>query len=106
VDDIAGTSKAMNKMRKDMSQELKALQKRVRALLHANMGEVRRTAELLRDTERMVEDQFGHLDTLETEWERAGKKFRKQPNGDAVLERNHQQPISNGDRQSSLDVRF
>src|SRR4051812_31357167 len=69
----------MNKARKEMPQELKTLKKRMKALLRANMGEVRRTMELLRDTERKVEDRFALIDSLETAWEKAGRKFRKKP---------------------------
>jgi hypothetical protein len=69
----------MHQTRKDMSQELLALQERLRAVLRANMGEVRRTRALLRDTERKVEEQLGHLDFIETSWYNAGKKFRREP---------------------------
>ena len=69
----------MKKTRKNLPQELEILQNRLKELLHANMGEVCRTAELLRDAERLVEDRFGHLDSLETTWEIAARKFRKQP---------------------------
>jgi hypothetical protein len=62
-----------------MSSELQALQQRLRALLHANMEEVGRTIELLADAERKVEDRFGHIDSLETTWELAARKLRKQP---------------------------
>jgi hypothetical protein len=65
--------------RKNMPLELQALQDRLRALLRANMGEARRTKELLRDAERKVEDQFGHLDFIETSWYNAAKRFRKEP---------------------------
>ena len=67
-----------------MTDELKTLQQRLRALLHANMEEVGRTMELLADAERKVEDRFGHLDSLETTWEIAARKFRKQPALNAV----------------------
>jgi hypothetical protein len=67
-----------------MSGELQALQQRLRALLRANMEEVGRTMELLADAERKVEDRFGHLDSLETTWEIAARKFRKQPVRNAV----------------------
>ena len=67
----------MKKTRKNLSEELKMLQNRLRSLLQANMEEARRTAELLRSAEQKVEDRFGHLDSLETTWEIAGKKFRK-----------------------------
>lgn len=67
----------MRQNRKDLSGELQALQERLRALLRANMGEARRTRALLRDTERKVEEQLGHLDFIETSWYIAGKKFRK-----------------------------
>jgi hypothetical protein len=66
----------MQATRKNM-QEIQELQERLRALLRANMGEARRTRELLRDTERKVEEQFGHFDSIETAWFIAGKKFRK-----------------------------
>jgi len=69
----------MNQKRKNMSRELQALQERLRAVLRANMGEARRTRALLRDTERKVEEQLGHLDPPETSWYIAGKKFRKEP---------------------------
>lgn len=69
-----------------MPQELQDLQARLRALLRANMGEARRTRELLRDTERKVEDQLGHLDFIETSWYNAGKKFRKVPVQDTSLQ--------------------
>lgn len=69
----------MHQTRKNMPRELQELQERVRALLRANMGEARRTRALLRDTERMMEEQFGHLDFIETSWYNAGKKFRKAP---------------------------
>ena len=62
-----------------MTGELRALQQRLRVLLHANMDEVGRTIELLADAERKVEDLFGHMDSLETTWEIAARKFRKQP---------------------------
>lgn len=67
----------MHRTRKHMPQELQALQERLREVLRANMGEVQRTRELLRDTERKMEEQFGHLDFIETSWYIAGKKFRK-----------------------------
>jgi len=63
--------------RKNMPRELRDLQDRLRALLRANMQEARRTQELLRDTEQKVEDQFAHLDFIESSWYLAGKKFRK-----------------------------
>jgi hypothetical protein len=69
----------MSRIRKDMTGELHALQQRLRALLRANMEEVGRTMELLAEAERKVEDRFGHLDSLETTWEIAARKFRKQP---------------------------
>ena len=69
----------MRQTRKDMSGELLALQERLRAVLRANMGEARRTRALLRDTERKVEEQLGHLNLTETSWYIAGKKFRKGP---------------------------
>ena len=65
-----------------MPHELQALQERLRALLRANMEEVGRTMEVLRDAERKVEDRFGHMDSLETTWEIAARKSRKQPNQD------------------------
>src|SRR5205085_11506658 len=80
-------TEAMKKCRKDMPQELKTLKKRMKALLRANMGEMRRTMELLRDTERKVEDRFGLLDSLETVWETAGRKFRKKPDQDIATSR-------------------
>jgi len=46
----------MHQTRKDMSGELQALQERLRALLHANMGEAQRTRALLRDTELKMEE--------------------------------------------------
>lgn len=69
----------MGRIRKNMSAELQALQERLRALLRANMEEVGRTMELLADAERKVEDRFGHMNSLETTWEIAARKFRKQP---------------------------
>jgi hypothetical protein len=69
----------MQQTRKDMSGELRALQERLRAVLRANMGKARRTRALLRDTERKVEEQLGHLQFSETSWYIAGKKFRKEP---------------------------
>ena len=75
----------MHPTRKNMPQELQALQDRLRDLLRANMGEARRTRELLRDTEKKVEEQFGHLDFIETSWYNAGKKFRKTPAQDTSL---------------------
>jgi len=75
----------MHPTRKDMPQELQDLQERLRAVLRANMGEARRTRELLRNTERMMEEQFGHLDFIETSWYNAGKKFRKAPVQDTSL---------------------
>ena len=69
----------MKRTRKNLTHELAALQDRLRALLYANMEEARRTAELLRDAERKVEDHFGHIDSLETTWEIAARKFRKTP---------------------------
>jgi len=74
-----GLNSAMNQKRKNMSRELQTLQERLRAVLRANMGEARRTRALLRDTERKVEEQLGHLDSFETSWYIAGKKFRKEP---------------------------
>jgi hypothetical protein len=73
----------MKQVRKNMPNELQALQDRLRAVLRANMGEVRRTRELLRETERKVEEQFGHFDYIETVWYNAAKKFRKGPTQDA-----------------------
>jgi hypothetical protein len=67
-----------HRTRKDMPQELRALQERLRVLLRANMGEARRTHALLRETEQKVEDRFGHLDFIETAWYNAAKKFRKE----------------------------
>lgn len=58
-------------------RELQELQKRLRALLRANMGEACRTRELLRDTERKVKKQLDHCNSIETSWYIAGKKFRK-----------------------------
>lgn len=69
----------MRRTRKNKLQELQELQDRLRALLRANMGEARRTRELLRDTEMKMEEQFGHLDSIETSWYKAAKKFRKEP---------------------------
>jgi hypothetical protein len=69
----------MNRSPKDMRQELEALRNRLKALLDANMGEARRTVELLRATEQKVEDRFGHIDSLETVWEITSRKFRKKP---------------------------
>ena len=69
----------MHQTRKDMPRELQELQDRLRALLRANMGEARRTRELLRDTEMKMEEQFGHLNFIETSWYIAAKKFRKGP---------------------------
>jgi len=66
-------------MRKKMPQELQALQERLRAVLRANMGKARPTRELLRATERKVEEQLEHLNFNETSWYIAGKKFRKEP---------------------------
>ncbi len=68
----------MHQTRKDMSRELLALQERLRAVLRANMGKARPTRALLRDTERKVEEQLGHLDFNESSWYIAGKKFRKE----------------------------
>jgi hypothetical protein len=68
----------MYQTRKHMPNELQALQDRLRAILRANLGEARRTKELLRDTERKVEEQLGHLDFIETSCYIAGKKFRKE----------------------------
>jgi len=68
----------MRQTRKDLSQELQELQERLRAVIRANMGEARRTKALLRDTEQKMEEQFGHLDFIETSWYIAGKKFRKE----------------------------
>ena len=76
----------MHPTRKNMPQELQALQDRLRDLLRANMGEARRTRELLLDTEKKVEEQFGHLDFIETSWYNAGKKFRKAPAQDTQLQ--------------------
>jgi hypothetical protein len=75
----------MQSTRKNL-QELQELQERLRALLRANMGEARRTRELLRDTERKVEEQFGHFDSIETSWYIAGKKFRKASVQDTPLQ--------------------
>ena len=77
----------MGRARKDMTQELEALQNRLRTLLRANMEEARRTSELLRQAEQKVEDSFGHLDSLETTWEIAARKFRKRPYPTPNLER-------------------
>jgi hypothetical protein len=74
----------MSRNRRNMPQELRELQDRLRALLRANMDEARRTQQLLRDTERKVEDQFGHLDFVETSWYTTGKKFRKEPGQDTA----------------------
>ena len=71
----------MKKTRKNLSKELETLQNRLKALLYANMGEIRRTQQLLRDAERKVEDRFGHLNSLQTTWEIAGMKFRKKQVG-------------------------
>jgi hypothetical protein len=71
--------RVMQPARTKKPQELQALQERLRALLRANMGEARRTRELLRDTEQKVEEQLGHLDFIETSWYITGKKFRKEP---------------------------
>jgi hypothetical protein len=84
MSDTAGNRGAMKKTRKNPPQELEALQNRLRILLHANMAEMRRTAQLLRDAERIVEDRFGQLDSLETTWEIAARKFRKKPNQDTT----------------------
>jgi len=75
----------MQSTRKNL-RELQELQERLRALLRANMGEARRTRELLRDTERKVEEQFGHFDSIETSWYIAGKKFRKTSAQDMPLQ--------------------
>jgi len=69
----------MQSSRKNMPNELQELQERLRAVVRANMGEARRTRALLRDIERKVEEQFGHLDFIESSWYIAGKKFRKEP---------------------------
>jgi len=68
----------MRPTRKSMPDELQALQERLRAILRANMGEARRTRELLREMEQKMEEQLGHLDFIETSWYIAGKKFRKE----------------------------
>ena len=68
----------MHQKRKNMPYELRALQDRLRALLRANMGEARRTRQLLGDIERKLEEQFGHLGFIESSWYIAGKKFRKE----------------------------
>jgi hypothetical protein len=70
---------SMQSSRKNMPNELQELQERLRTVLRANMGEARRTRALLRDIERKVEEQFGHLDFIESSWYIAGKKFRKEP---------------------------
>jgi len=75
----------MRPTRKNMPQELQALQDRLRGLLRANMGEARRTRKLLLDTEKKVEEQLGHLDFIESSWYNAGKKFRKTPVHDTSL---------------------
>lgn len=63
--------------RKYMSQELDTLRRPLKELL----GEARRTAVLLRNTERRVEDRFAQLDSFQTEREKAAVRFRKGPNG-------------------------
>src|SRR5690349_6141912 len=68
----------MKAVRKNMPQELQELQDRLRAVLRSNMNEARRTRALLRETERKVEEQFGHFDFIETVWYNAAKKFRKE----------------------------
>jgi hypothetical protein len=87
-----------------MTSELQALQQRLRALLHANMEEVGRTMELLADAERKVEDRFGHMDSLETTWEIAARKFRKQPVRNSVQSEMARNSGSNL-QQSTLDGR-
>jgi hypothetical protein len=70
----------MKRARKDLGQEIRALKERLRTLVHSNMSEMRRTSALLQETERKIEDRFALLDSLETAWERAGRKFRKTAN--------------------------
>src|SRR3954466_4635825 len=65
--------------RKNLPEEFKALQYRMRELLQASMGERQRTEALLRETELKLEEKFGHMDSLETIREKKGKKFRKRP---------------------------
>lgn len=64
-----------------MSQELDTLRRPLKELLDEGMGEARRTAVLLRNTERRVEDRFAQLDSFQTEREKAAVRFRKGPNG-------------------------
>ena len=90
-----------------MSGELQALQQRLRDLLHANMEEGGRTMELLADAERKMEDRIGHMDSLETTWEIAARKFRKQPLRDAVppeLARNSENNLQRTVARESFNV--
>jgi hypothetical protein len=74
----------MKKTRKNLPHELETLQNRLRELLRASMDERLRTARLLCEAERKIEDQFGQLDSLETVWEISAKKHRKKPAQDTV----------------------
>src|SRR4051812_25160128 len=72
----------MKKTRKNLPEELEALQSRLRELLRASMDERLRTAKLLCEAEKKIEDQFGQLDSLETIWEMSARKFRRKPSQD------------------------
>jgi hypothetical protein len=93
----------MSRNRKNLPQELKSLQNRLRELLRASMDESLRTAELLRETERKIEDRFGHISSLETTWEIAARKFRKRPNLNIASPQLNRLPqsTSNFERQTS-----
>jgi hypothetical protein len=70
----------MKPARKDMSQELHSLKRQLKTLLDQGMGQARRTAILLRNAERRVEDHFAQLDSFQTEREKAAIQFRKTAN--------------------------
>ena len=69
----------MKWIRKDLSEEMHALRRQLKALLDERMGEKRRSRILLRDTERKVEDLFATMDSIQSPREEAARKFRKIP---------------------------
>jgi len=78
---LQNVAEEMKWSRKEMSQELDTLKRQLKELLDQGMGEARRTAVLLRNTERRVEDRFAQLDSFQTEREKAAVRFRKGSNG-------------------------